>query len=133
MANLRPPFAPTCDAPWLNITGITNGVVGFSVAANSGPPRVGFINLLGQLIPIVQVSPSSPIDLIIVPTPAAVEFAFGDTQDSSFTVLSTTNVFLPITNWIAIGTAANIGPNLFEFTDTNPATDSQRFYRVRSP
>jgi hypothetical protein len=55
------------------------------------------------------------------------------TQNASFTVRSSTNVFSPVTNWTAIGTASNIGPNLFEFTETNPPTDPQRFYRVRSP
>src|SRR5262249_34332931 len=33
-ANLRAPFAPSTDSPWLNIAGITNGVVSFSFTLN---------------------------------------------------------------------------------------------------
>jgi hypothetical protein len=132
--NLLPPFAPTSDQPWLKITGVANGVVSFSVSANSGPPRVGLINLLGQAIPVIQVSLGPPINLITVPTDgnATVKFVFGSATNLSFTVFSSTNLFLPMTTWTAIGTASNIGPNLFEFTDTNAATDPQRYYRVRS-
>ncbi len=36
--NLLPPFAPTSKQSWLTITGITNGVVSFSVDANPGLP-----------------------------------------------------------------------------------------------
>ena len=97
-ANLLDLFPPTSDAPWLTITGITNGVVGFSVATNSGPPRIGLIKLLGLSVPIVQVSTGPPIELIAVPTPGAFKVALGDTQNSSFTVLSSTNPFLPMTN-----------------------------------
>lgn len=131
--NLLPPFSPTSDQPWLKITGVTNGVVSFSVSANSGPPRVGLINLLGQAIPVTQVSLGPPIRLITVPTDgdATVKFVFGSATNLSFTVFSSTNLFLPMTTWTAIGTASNIGPTLFEFTDTNAATDSQRYYRVR--
>ena len=134
-ANLLAPFAPTSDETWLTITGITNGVVSFSVAANTGPPRIGFISLLGQTIPIVQVSSDAPLDLICVPTggKGSFQLAFGGTQNGSFTVLSTTNLFLPMKDWAVIGTASNIGPNLFEFTDPYPATNIQRYYRVRSP
>jgi hypothetical protein len=133
--NLLPPFAPSSDVSWLTITGITNGVVSFSIATNFGSPRIGFITVMGQTVPIVQVSSGSPLDLICVPIGGTGSFqlAFGGTQNGSFTVLSTTNVFLPSKNWSAIGTASNIGPNLFEFTDPNPATNFQRYYRVRSP
>ncbi len=68
-----------------------------------------------------------------MPTQGALEFAFGDTQNSSFTVLSTTNILLSPPNWNVVGTASNIGPNLFEFIGLNPATDLQRYYRIRSP
>jgi hypothetical protein len=133
--NLLPPFAPTSDQPWLNITGVTNGVVSFSVSANSGPPRIGFINVLGQAIPVIQVSLGPPINLTTVPTDgsATVNFVFGSSTNLSFTVFSSTNVSVPITSWTAIGTASNIAPTVFEFTDTNAASDSQRFYRVGYP
>jgi len=53
-ANLRPPLAPSSDQPWLTITGVTNGVVSFSFAANTGLGRTAHISLLGQTIRVVQ-------------------------------------------------------------------------------
>jgi hypothetical protein len=101
--NMLAPFAPSTDQPWLAITGITNGVVSFSFSANSGPPRTGNILLLGQTIPVTQT---------ILPTPQIVSrpqlmgngvlrFAFTNVSNASFTVLSTTDLSLPLTKWIA--------------------------------
>ena len=44
--SLVAPFAPTSDQSWLTITGVTNDVVSFAIAANPGPPRVANITLL---------------------------------------------------------------------------------------
>ncbi|HEV7926887.1 MAG TPA: BACON domain-containing carbohydrate-binding protein [Verrucomicrobiae bacterium] len=135
-ANLLPPFAPISDQPWLTITGLTNGVVTFAFAANNtGLGRVAHITLLGQAIPIIQVFLSSPPVLTALPmqTSGVFQFAFADTQNSTFTVLSTSNLSSPLSNWAVTGTASNIAPNLFQFTDTNPATDLQRYYYLRSP
>jgi DNA-binding beta-propeller fold protein YncE len=131
-ANLLPPFAPSSDASWLTITAVTNGVVSFSFTTNSGPNRVGHITLLGQVIPIVQVSLASPPVLTVVPAVNGMFLAFG-TPESSFTVLFATNLIMPVSDWTILGTASNIGPSLFEFTDTNVPSYSQGFYRVRSP
>jgi hypothetical protein len=133
--NLLPPFAPATDAPWLTITGITNGVVSFSVAANTGPPRTAHINLLGQPIAVTQVGPGPSVNLVALPPQGngVFQFAFGDTQNASFTVLTSTNLSLPFAQWTVAGMASNIGPDLFEFTEPQATNDSQRFYTVRSP
>jgi hypothetical protein len=54
------------------------------------------------------------------------------TTGTTYTVLSTTNVALPISNWISLGTAAEATAGQFQFTDTT-ATNGQRFYRLRLP
>jgi hypothetical protein len=133
-ANLLAPFAPTSDQSWLTITGITNDVVSFSFPANPGVPRIGYISLLGQSIPVTEVVLGPPLILAALPTQAngVFQFAFGDTQNTSFTVLSATNLSLPLSNWTVVGSASNIGPDLFQFTDPQ-ATNTQRFYSVRSP
>jgi hypothetical protein len=51
---------------------------------------------------------------------------------ASFTVLSTTNLSLPLTNWTVIGTASNIVSGQSQFTDMQ-ATNTSCFYTVRSP
>jgi DNA-binding beta-propeller fold protein YncE len=134
-ANLLPPFYPTSDQPWLTITGVTNGVVSFSFTNNPGPGRPAVITLLGQAIPVTQVLLGPPQILTTLPVQSngALQFAFGDTQSSSFTVVSATNPFLPLSNWTGVGTASNIAPELFEFTTQPSTSDPQRYYSVRSP
>jgi hypothetical protein len=53
-------------------------------------------------------------------------------QDASFSVLFTTNLDVPLTNWVVIGTASNISPGVLQFTDLH-ATNAASFYIVRSP
>ncbi len=61
------------------------------------------------------------------------QFSFTNSDPgASFTVLSTTNLALPLTNWTVLGLASNIGPGLLQFIDTQ-ATNSPRYYNVRSP
>jgi len=134
--NLRAPFAPTSDQAWLTITGITNGVVGFAFTANTGStPRTGHITLLGQPIAITQAALMTP-PILFGPKllgNGSFQFAFSNNASgASFTVLTTTNLSLPLTNWTVAGPATNIAPGLFQFS--TPATNNPRgYYRVRSP
>src|SRR5688572_25997450 len=59
-ANLRAPFAPISDQPWLTISGIANGVISCSFTANNGPSRTANITVLGQSIPITQAGLVTP-------------------------------------------------------------------------
>ena len=62
-------------------------------------------------------------------------FQFGFTNanlTATFTVLSTTNLEIPLTNWTVIGTATNLSQGVLQFTDLH-ATNVARFYVVRSP
>jgi sugar lactone lactonase YvrE len=133
--NLLPPFAPTSDQSWLTITGITNGVVSFSFTANTGPARTANITLLGQTIPITQGVIGTPPTLTGAQMlgNGVVQFVFSNTPGASFTVLSTTNLSLPLSNWTVAGTASNTAPDVFQFTSPPTTNDAQRFYSVRSP
>ena len=133
--NLLPPFAPTSDQSWLTITGITNGVVSFSFTANTGPARTASITLLGQTIPITQGTIGTPSALTAVQMlgNGVLQFGLTNIQTASRTVLSTTNLALPISNWTVVGTATNTAPGQFQFTSQPTTNDPQRFYRVRSP
>ena len=61
------------------------------------------------------------------------QFAFSNNDPcASFTVLTTTNLALPLSAWTAVGSATNTAPGLFEFSV--PTTNASRsYYRVRSP
>ncbi|HEX4121551.1 MAG TPA: BACON domain-containing carbohydrate-binding protein, partial [Verrucomicrobiae bacterium] len=59
-ASLLGVFAPISDQPWLTITGITNGVVGFAFSATTSN-RTGTLRLLGHTIPVTQRGPSDSL------------------------------------------------------------------------
>jgi hypothetical protein len=134
--NLLAPFAPTSDQPWLTLSGINNGVVSFAFTANPGSSsRTAHITLLGQPISITQAAVAvTPPTLFGVTTPGngTFQFAFSNNQGVTFTVLTTTNLLLPMAGWTVAGVPANIAPGLFQFS-TAITNGPQRFYRVRSP
>jgi FtsP/CotA-like multicopper oxidase with cupredoxin domain/sugar lactone lactonase YvrE len=140
--NLLAPFAPTVNKSWLRIGSNANGVVTFDFTANATTAsRTGDIKLLGQTIPITQAGVMPPpkfidakirIDAKIV-SKDVFQFGFSNANpDASFSILFSTNLEVPLTNWVVIGTASNISPGVLQFTDTN-ASDSARFYMIRSP
>jgi hypothetical protein len=60
-------------------------------------------------------------------------FTFASSPDAPFSVLATTNIVLPLTNWAPIGSPTQSSSGFFEFTDQQLTSERQRFYRVRSP
>jgi hypothetical protein len=56
-----------------------------------------------------------------------------NTSENTVTVLTTTNLLLPLTNWTVLGTVTDSPPGQFQFTDPQAANRPMRFYRVRSP
>ena len=136
-ANLTGPFAPVSDSPWLIITGSANGVVSFAFSANLfATSRTANISLLGQSIPVTQsAAPVTPPNLtgLTILGNGAFQFGFTNDQDASFTVLTTTNLTLPLTNWTVLGTFTNNGSGQYQFTDLTATNGGQRFFRVSSP
>ena len=133
-ANLLAPFAPTSDQAWLSITGITNGVVSFAFSANTGSTnRTANITLLGQPISITQAGLGPTLVGSTLLGNGMFQFAFSNNDlGASFTVLTTTNLSLPMSNWTVAGPATNTAPGLFQFS-TGTTDTPQGFYRVRSP
>ena len=78
----------------------------------------------------VPVPPIVLTSLTILPDDTF-QFGFTNTPGLSFTVHSATNLFLSFTNWTQLGTATEISPGQFQFTDATPI-NQERFYRVRS-
>lgn len=60
------------------------------------------------------------------------QFAFTNTPGISFDVMTATNLTLPLVNWIVLGTATEISPGRFQFTDSQATNSVRRFYRVKS-
>ncbi len=133
--NLLAPFAPTSDQSWLTITGVTNGVVSFSFTTNAGPARTANITLLGQTVAITQGTIGTPpmLNGAQMLGNGVLQFAFSNTPNGSFTVLCTTNLSLPWSNWTVVGAPSNMASGLFQFTSQPTTNDPQLFYGVRSP
>ena len=131
-ANLTGPFVPVSDSTWLTITGVINGVVSFALPATA-TNRTAHINLLGRSIPVTQPAVTPPVLTgFTILNNGAFQFGFTNNQGASFTVWTTTNLLLPLTNWTVLGTLPNDGSGQYQFTDL-PATNGQQFYRVSSP
>jgi len=134
-ANLTGPFVPASDSEWLTITGVTNGVVSFAFTANTtGASRPAHITLLGQAILVIQ-APATPPFLtgFTILGNGSFQFGFTNHPGAAFTVLATTNLRLPLTNWTVLGAPTNDGAGQCWFTDPTVAQGGPRFYRVRSP
>ena len=134
--NLLAPFAPaSSNGNWLTISGVTNGVVGFSFTATASL-RTAYITLLGQTIPVTQGFIGAPATLtgVRMLTNGVIQFAFSNVLSGYFTVLSTTNLSFPLNDWSVVGTATNTSdPAIYEFTSQPTTNDVQRFYIIRSP
>ena len=63
----------------------------------------------------------------------AFQFTFTNTSGAAFSVFAAADPSLPGTNWSLAGHPTEVLPGHFQFTDPQPATNAQRFYRVRSP
>jgi hypothetical protein len=61
-----------------------------------------------------------------------VEFSFSNNPQATFSVLSTTNLNLPLSNWTVIGTPSNLGTGIFQFISAPISNEPKRFFGVRS-
>jgi len=61
------------------------------------------------------------------------QFSFSNVPGAIFTVMTTTNVALPLSAWTILDGATETSPGLFQFTDMQATNHPQRYYRVRSP
>ena len=104
---------------------------------DAGSYRVIVTNAFGSVtssVAVLTVALPSPIALSSATMSNGVfRFSFTNTPGANFTVLSTTNVSLPLSNWTALGSLAEISPGQFQFTHSKATTNQQRFYCVRAP
>jgi hypothetical protein len=59
--------------------------------------------------------------------------AFSNMIGAPFTVLGSSDLLVPLSNWSVLGPAAEVVPGQFQFNDAHATNFGQRFYRVRSP
>ncbi len=129
--NLTGAFTPASDQSWLAVAGVSNGVVAFTVSANTGAVRVAHITLLGQSIAVTQESPTKLVNPILLGD-GSFQFNFTNAPGGTFAVLSTSNLALPLSQWTPAGAPLEISPGQYLYTGT-PATNSHRYYILRAP
>lgn len=126
-------LAPMPGQSWVNITSTAGDAIQFTVSP-SASARSTTINLYGEAIPIIQTNNvfAPQIGGVKLLGNGTVEFLFTNNPNASFTVLGTSNLSLPTSNWTVLGVTTNVSADVYEFIDTD-ATNVTRFYRVQSP
>jgi streptogramin lyase len=128
-------FTPTTNQTWLTINGVTNGVVSFGFAANTGAARTAIIRLLGRNISIQQfagVGVSTRLTGTHVLGDGSLQFSFTNRPGAPFTIMTSTNASLPLSNWTSLGSPVEGPAGQYQFTDAAP-TNATRFYIFVSP
>jgi glucuronoarabinoxylan endo-1,4-beta-xylanase len=79
------------------------------------------------------VSAPSPILVDALQTNGTFQFSFTGSAPLQYTVLTATNLSLPLSNWTVAGSATNIGNNNYTFSAPLAANQPALFYRVQVP
>jgi hypothetical protein len=61
------------------------------------------------------------------------QFSFTNTPSAVFTVVSTTNLSVPLRNWTVVGNPVESPPGMYQFTSQPTTNNTQIFYGVVSP
>jgi hypothetical protein len=77
--------------------------------------------------------PPPQISGLAVLSSGAQQLTFSNLAGASFTVLATTNLASPISQWSTLGVPIEVSPGQYEFTDQEAPNYPQRFYIIRSP
>ena len=104
---------------------LPNGLV--LAVAGQGPNNLASAELYSSIIlPTITITNATRL-------PGGVfKFGFTNTPGAGSTIFYATNLNIPFTSWISLGSATESSPGVFNFTDSS-ATNSLRFYRGRSP
>jgi hypothetical protein len=84
----------------------------------------------------MAVTPAPPPIVLLQATKlgnGAFQCTFTNTPGATFTMLGSTNLALPLTNWNAVGSVTEISSGLYQFTDQQATNRPLFFYRVRTP
>jgi hypothetical protein len=76
---------------------------------------------------------SPAVSIYRYPSNAVVQLNFSNVVGAPFTVLASPNVALPSSNWTALGSATELTPGRYQFTDSSAPANQSHYYRVRSP
>ncbi len=102
------------------------------VAANSAGTSLGLdTNFTTLAVTPTQFGSGSGATLILHGNTGPFSLSFSNAPGATFTVLGTTNVALPLNQWSNLGTATEISPGQYQFSDPN-ATNAAQFYILQT-
>ena len=85
-------------------------------------------------ITVASSLPPAPVTNLVYKSQSGQSFLqFDGSANASYTVLATTNLTVPRTNWIPLGQASLQNGGSFEYQDSQSPSYPQRFYQIRSP
>lgn len=122
----------------LNLPFFVGGTVNPNLTGNY-PLSYAFTNAFGGVgtttrsVTVTDPPPPPALGSFSVVSNGQFQFTFTNATPINFTVLASTNIALPASNWIVLGPAAVLAPGAYQFTDAQATNFPQRFYQVRSP
>jgi hypothetical protein len=90
------------------------------------------VNAIPSFSSVVNITAAPPIELTgMMIVGGAFQFSFTNIPNSTFTVLASFDVSLPVTNWTALSGVTEPAPGQYRFSEAT--NNPRRFYRVRWP
>jgi len=98
---------------------------GFAPSIVPGSDGRQVLRLTVALVPPRLINP-------VVLADGSFQFSFRSAIGIPYVALSSTDITLMLSDWTQTGTVTEIAPGEYQFTDSGPAKDAQRFYVVQS-
>jgi len=116
------------------IDGCTNGTT-FTTDQRGYERNVGLAPDIGAVEGVYNFAGPGKLKNVAKLGNGSVSFILTNYGDMSFTVLASTNLALPFSQWSNVGTVLEspVGSGLYPFTDVQGTNYSRRFYKVTSP
>lgn len=128
-----PGIDPAGDTLWLFSGGITDGSLNLSFNPNdTGVFRTNTVFILFQPIVIAQSGALPTLLSSKALGDGRILLSFTNLPTANLSIRSSTNLSLPLASWSVVGSATNVGSNLFQFA-APIATNGQMFFQATSP
>jgi len=112
-----------------------DSVTNFLSTDQRGYPRLSgtHVDIGAVELQVVSVANAPVLNNPVVQIGGALNFSFASSSNTDFTVLTTTNLALPLADWTILTPAIQGAPGQYQFTDLAATNYPQRFYGVVSP
>lgn len=119
----------------MGLVAVSNAISGLAPATAyhfllAGTNSAG-TNLGGDLTFVTLDIPRA-ISNVFFASPGQLCLQFNGGPNGSYTVLTTTNLGLSLSNWTSLGPAALLSNNIYQLIDSH-ATNAAQFYMLKSP